>query len=128
MNCYCGKNEEFSNCCQPYLLGQAAPETAADLMRSRYSAFCTKNIDYIIATTDLQVRYDFDRKGNETWANQAAFHKLEIMSSEENGPKGVVEFKAYFSIGEEQHTHYEISTFRKTNGLWFYRSGRVIAI
>lgn len=127
MNCYCGKNKDFSQCCQLYLSNEVVPSTAEDLMRSRYSAFCTKNIDYVIATTDLQVRFEFDRAGNEAWAEKAQFEKLEVVTSEESGNKGIVEFKAYFKLGEENHIHHEVSTFRKTNGQWFFRAGRVVA-
>ncbi len=128
MNCYCGKNLDFTICCEPYIKLERRPTSAEDLMRSRYSAFCIKNIDYIIATTDLQVRFDFDRSGNEAWAQQAQFQKLEVINSEEIGNKSVVEFKAYFKIANEEHVHHEIGTFRRTDQVWFYRSGRVVPI
>lgn len=48
--CFCGNSLPFSQCCQPYLDNQAIPETPEQLMRSRYSAYVTKNADYLIAT------------------------------------------------------------------------------
>ena len=46
--CPCGSQQTFENCCQPLLAGMAFADTAEALMRSRYSAFSTGNIDYLI--------------------------------------------------------------------------------
>ena len=124
--CYCGRQKSFTECCDLYISGKQVPTNAEDLMRSRYSAFCVVNMDYLMATTDLQVRYDFDHKANEAWARNANFNKLEILNTEETGAKSIVEFKAYFNLENQDHVHHEISTFRKTNGQWFYRAGRII--
>lgn len=126
MSCYCGKSKEFSQCCEPFLLGKEIPTNAEDLMRSRYSAFCKVNMDYLHNTTDLQIRYEFDGKANEAWAKGSQFKKLEILKTEESGNKSIVEFKAYFQSEGQDHVHHEVSTFRKTNGVWFYRSGRIL--
>ncbi len=126
MNCYCGNQKKFSDCCEIYISGKQVPDKAEDLMRSRYSAFCVVDMNYLQATTDLQVRYDFDHKANEAWARSAQFNKLEILKAEESGAKSIVEFKAYFKSEDKDHVHHEISTFRKTSGTWYYRSGRVI--
>ena len=127
MNCYCGKPKTFSECCKVYISGKAVAANAEDVMRSRYSAFCVVDMDYLQQTTDLQVRFDFDEKANEEWARSSQFTKLEIIKTEEAGTKSIVEFKAYFKMDEKESTHHEISTFRKSNGAWFYRSGRIIA-
>lgn len=126
MSCHCGKNPTFNHCCEKYILSKEIPATAEDLMRSRYSAFCVVNMDYLFNTTDLQVRYEFDRSANEAWAKSAQFKKLEIIKTEESGTKSIVEFKAYFQADGQEHVHHEISTFRKSNGAWFYRSGRIL--
>jgi len=82
-------------------------------------------MEYVFSTTDAQVRYEFDLKGNTEWAQAAQFVKLDILKSEENGNKGLVEFKAYYKINGQDHVHHELSTFRKHQGQWFYRSGKV---
>lgn len=127
MNCYCGKNQSYADCCEKFHLGKAKPDNAEDLMRSRYSAFCVVNMDYLFETTDIQARFDIDKAANEAWAKNAEFKKLYILKAEENGTKSIVEFKAYFKLEGEDHIHHEISTFRKNNGSWYYRSGRVIS-
>lgn len=126
MSCYCGKNKEYAQCCEPYILGKATPDNAEDLMRSRYSAYCVVNMDYLFNTTDLQIRFEVNKDANEAWAKTSQFKKLEILRTEESGNKSVVEFKAYFHAEGQDHIHHEVSTFRKTNGVWYFRAGRVI--
>ncbi len=82
-------------------------------MRSRYSAFCVKNLDYIVETTDPQARADMDKKSTEEWMNGAEFSKLEILKATDEGNKGTVEFKAYFKMNGADEVHHEISKFRK---------------
>ena len=127
MNCYCGNSLEYALCCEPFIKGEASPPTAEALMRSRFSAFCLKNMAYIKHTTDPQFQTQIDWKANDSWAEKAEFIKLEILSAKEEGMKGLVEFKATFIQDGETHVHHEVSTFRKRQGLWFYREGKIRA-
>lgn len=96
-------------------------------MRSRYSAFCTQNIDYLAETTDPQTRLEFDFDGNREWAANAKFLKLEVLQTTMDGNKGTVEFKAHFQMpGETPVVHHEFSKFRKQAGRWYFRDGRVL--
>ena len=38
-------------CCKRFISGQAQPETAEQLMRARFSAYCSKSTDFICNTT-----------------------------------------------------------------------------
>lgn len=96
-------------------------------MRSRYTAFCLKNLDYIVETTDPQARFDMDTAGTEEWMKGAEFTKLDVISSSNEGNKGTVEFKAHFKMNGADHVHHEVSKFRKQSGTWYFRDGRVIA-
>lgn len=126
MNCYCGSNKEFSNCCEPLLNGERMPIGPEELMRSRYSAFCVKNMDYLVDTTDPQTRLTFDFEATKDWADTASFLKLEVLRSSEEGTKGVVEFKAHYQMPEHPpEIHHEISKFRKQAGRWYFREGKV---
>ncbi|MEO0770368.1 MAG: YchJ family metal-binding protein [Cyanobacteria bacterium J06649_4] len=49
-SCFCQSGRAFSRCCGPYLAGVKPAPTAEALMRSRYSAFCEGNVDYLMAT------------------------------------------------------------------------------
>lgn len=97
-------------------------------MRSRYSAFCLKNMDYVKKTTDSQAVMDW--AANEAWAQQAQFTKLVILNSSDEGNKGLVEFQAFYKVeieGQEQElSHHEVSRFRKHHGVWYYRDGRIV--
>ncbi|EEG87692.1 hypothetical protein PROPEN_00103 [Proteus penneri ATCC 35198] len=46
--CPCNSQLFYSDCCEPYHLGQKNAPTAEALMRSRYSAFVKHNDDYLI--------------------------------------------------------------------------------
>lgn len=49
--CPCKSRNSYAECCMPYHYGRAQPETAEQLMRSRYSAYFFKLTDYLVATT-----------------------------------------------------------------------------
>ncbi len=127
MNCPCGTEKEYSQCCEPYHLEKSEAPTSEILMRSRYSAFAMKKIDYLEKTTHPQALDQFNRQSNEAWAREAEFTKLEILNSLDEGNKGRVEFKAYYNMGGESHIHHEKSQFRKQNGIWYFREGRQVA-
>src|SRR4051812_32693665 len=48
-SCPCG-GASFATCCGPYLAGEAVPQTAEALMRSRYSAYTRRDEAYLRAT------------------------------------------------------------------------------
>ena len=125
MKCYCGSEKEYSNCCEPFHKGNTYPSTSEELMRSRYSAFCVKNIEYLVDTTDPQARTANTRDAYAEWANAAQFTGLEILNSKDDGNKGSVEFKAHYAMDGETHLHHEASRFRKHQGTWYYREGRI---
>lgn len=127
MNCPCGSNKNFENCCEPFLLGNAVPETAEQLMRSRYTAYTKGDIDYLKKTLAPESRSDFDPKTTKEWAQQAKWKGLKILSTEKgqaSDTKGVVEFTATYEQNGEGLDHHEVSKFRKgDNGQWFFVDG-----
>ena len=48
--CYCGSQKFYEDCCFPFISGDLKPEIPEQLMRARYSAFCIKDIEYLIST------------------------------------------------------------------------------
>lgn len=130
MQCFCGSQKPLTVCCEVYLKDEKQPETPEILMRSRYTAFCLKNMDYVKKTTDSQAIMDWT--ANEAWAREAEFTKLVVLRSSDEGNKGLVEFQAFFKMeinGQIQElSHHEISRFRKHQGVWYYRDGRVLSI
>jgi SEC-C motif-containing protein len=125
MKCPCGTGKEIENCCQPFIDGEEFPTTPEQLMRSRYTAFCQQNMDYIEETTDPQTRGDYDMKANADWAKNSKFLKLEVLNSSQEGNKGTVEFKAWYRTGDgPEELHHELSKFRKQAGVWYFRDAK----
>lgn len=126
MKCPCDSGKSKDQCCGPLLEGQDIANSPESLMRSRYAAFCEKNLDYIQSTTDPQALKNFDRSSTEAWMNGATFTKLEVLSSSEEGNKGRVEFRAHFTMDGTNQVHHEISKFRRQSGVWYFRDGKVL--
>lgn len=125
MKCPCGSTKNYSECCGLYHSGKALPPTAEALMRARYSAFVKNQMEFLRETTDPQTVHLIDEEANKEWAECATFLKLEILKSEEKGTKGTVEFKAFYTVDDEDYIHHETSTFRKQAGEWFFKSGKI---
>lgn len=129
-DCYCCSGKKFEDCCQPFLEGAAKPPTAEALMRSRYSAYATVNIDYILKTTHPSTRKFHDAESIKNWAKSNSWQKLELISIEGGGVKdknGTVEFKAfYLDSTSNPQIHHEISNFVKELGKWFFVDGKAV--
>ena len=130
MKCYCCSGKEFENCCQPFIGETAKPQTAEELMRSRYSAYATAATEYLIRTTHPATRKFYDAEAVEDWARSNVWQKLEIVSKTEGeakDKKGVVEFKAFFlDANNRPQIHHERSNFAKELGRWFFVDGKII--
>ncbi|MCG2612344.1 hypothetical protein LZZ90_12585 [Flavobacterium sp. SM15] len=119
--CYCGSQKPFSECCMPYISGTEKAPSAEILMRSRYSAYCAQNVDYLLATTHISTRKYHNRKDILVFASENHWVKLEIVKAIET----IVEFKAYYlDKNLVPHTHHEKSTFKKEGEQWYYVDGK----
>ncbi|MFV5685079.1 YchJ family protein [Flavobacterium sp. GB2R13] len=119
--CYCGSQKNFPECCEPIIKGIQISPTAESLMRSRYSAYATHEIDYLLATTHSSERKYHSKVEILNWAISNQWQKLEII----NATKNTVEFKAYFLDSKLQNQiHHELSTFKLENENWFYVDGK----
>ena len=128
-SCPCGSDRSLESCCGPYLLGERPAPTAEALMRSRYSAFVTGNVDHLERTLLPETRGDFDRTHITEWANNSEWTSLEVHATEAGLPSdtdGVVEFVARFRMAGREHVHHEISRFTQRDGHWFYVDGDMV--
>ena len=128
-NCPCGSDRSFGECCEPFINGIAKAPTAEALMRARYSAYATANIDFIERTIHSSVRADFNRESARKWAEESQWQGLEILNvtgGQEPDAKGSVEFIATYSQKDETVKHHELSTFRKEAGDWTFVDGRIL--
>lgn len=130
-SCYCCSCKYFAECCQPFLEGKAKPPTAESLMRSRFSAYAVKNVEYLLKSTHPSTRKFHDLDEIEIWAKANIWQKLEVVSVNKGEPKdkeGIVEFKAfYLDQNSIPQVHHEISNFRKELGKWFYVDGKLFS-
>lgn len=127
--CFCGNKVDFKECCGPYLEGQKLPPTAEATMRSRYSAYCKGAIAYLKNTQHPSSAKEFDEQGTKEWAQSSKWLGLQILSTKQGGAddqSGVVEFKAKYSLDNVEHTHHEISDFKKEEGHWYFVDGKVM--
>lgn len=121
--CYCDSGQLFQNCCSPLLTGKDFARSPQALMRSRYSAFCSGNLDYLLQThlTD-KAPADNAVDIQATFAN-TSWLKLEVRQARTSGDTGVVEFVAYYRDQHGPGQLHERSNFRKQDNRWFYCSG-----
>lgn len=122
--CHCGSTLNFAECCGPIIDGQPAP-TAEALMRSRYSAFVTRQLDHIENTHASEIRADFNRAEAERMAEECEWRGLEIRSAQENGNEAEVDFVIRFRRDKKDMVQREIASFRRENGVWLYVNGEV---
>lgn len=119
--CYCGSQEIFQDCCAPLIKGIKKALTAEALMRSRYSAYATHEVDYLVATTHISERKYHSTSEILNWATTNQWLQLEIIAVTAT----TVEFKAYFLDSKlQKQIHHELSTFKLESSSWFYVDGK----
>ena len=99
-------------------------------MRSRYSAYVKKEIDYLFTSLHPRHRADFDKKSTLAWAESAEWHKLEILESSGGGAEdkeGRVEFIASYSEKGVKKEHHELATFKKEAETWYFLNGKTVS-
>lgn len=123
MACPCGSSKEYEACCEPFHKGDALPQTAEALMRSRYSAFVKAEISYLKDTTWPPYQKNFDEAGYHTRATQSIWVSLRIIETEaglKDDTKGTVTFEATSMINGQLNKQGEKSSFKKKAGRWYY--------
>jgi SEC-C motif domain protein len=115
----------LDDCCGRFITGRASPETAEQLMRSRYTAFATGQIDYLIATHHPETRGEAKREDVERFSKGSTWLGLEILSTEDGqagDDQGFVEFIARYREHGGERIHHERSRFWRHQGRWFFHS------
>lgn len=125
--CPCGSGAAFAECCEPIIQKTKPADSPEQLMRARYSAYATANIDFLHDSLLPEVRGDFDREGTKGWASGSEWRGLEIVHTEAGDTEGTVEFIATFTQQGNEVRHHEVSRFRKANGTWYLVDGKTVA-
>lgn len=97
-------------------------------MRSRYSAFCTGNVEYLIKTCHVSNRSP-DIKSQLTKTIKTTKWEglviIKVLMDKSDKNRGHVEFAAFYQAGKPGQLH-EKSEFIHENGKWLYVGGRIL--
>jgi SEC-C motif-containing protein len=121
--CPCKSRLPYKECCMPYHYGQAKAETAEILMRSRYSAFFFRRIDYLLDTTYPRSRTAKLQQELRATMDDVTWSFLRILSTSKGEPHdkvGKVEFVADYYLKGECYEVHEHSRFKRHKGAWKY--------
>ncbi len=124
--CPCTSKSTYDRCCQPFIDGKKSPETAALLMRSRFTAYALGKVDYLLRTTEATERAKLDREELTGYCKSVRCVSLKIISTEKGGPAddlGTVKFHASLQVNGKRQLHVELSRFVRENGAWVYVDG-----
>ena len=126
MNCICGLNKNYEDCCRAILKGEKTALTPEELMRSRYTAYVLGDGAYLVKTAIKENRHEEDVELIEQFSKNVKWLKLELLHVEQKESSGVVEFKAYYLENSEIVLLHERSDFEKNDGVWEYAKGKFI--
>lgn len=120
--CICGGGL-INECCKPFLDRTRLPETAEQLMRSRYSAFVLGDESYLLETWDISTRpLSLDLSSDQTtWLGLEVKDHLQL-KEESAEVEFVARFRNADGQGRAQRLH-ERSRFRRVEGRWYYIDG-----
>jgi SEC-C motif-containing protein len=129
-NCPCHSKKAYEACCRPFHLGKN-PETALQLMRSRFAAYALCLPDYIIQTTHpegSQFHPDTKKWIEEiiAFSQGTKFKDLGILDFQEKDASATVTFCAHLTQNGQDASFTEKSHFEKVRGKWLYRSGQIL--
>ena len=124
--CPCGSKKKYKKCCKIFHDGKI-PNTALELMKSRYCAYSVGNSKYIMNTTHV-LNCDYSENKN-TWEKHikqfmtdTSFNSLEIIEFIDGLTESYVTFKANIEINNIDSSFVEKSKFVKEKSRWFYLS------
>jgi SEC-C motif-containing protein len=114
--CPCCSELPYTQCCGRFLEQGAYPQTAEQLMRSRYTAYTQARADYLEKTWHSSTRPRLTQA--ELQATQ--WQRLEVIAAKPGLKKSVVEFKAYYVEQGTETCLHEVSLFKKEKNRWVY--------
>lgn len=121
MRCPCTSGDTYDACCGPVLAGQATAPTAVRLMRSRFTAFATGDVAYLLRSWHPSTRPD-----DLVLDPHTRWTRLDILDTGAGGPfdtAGVVEFEAFYREEGARASMRERSRFVRENRIWTYVDG-----
>jgi SEC-C motif-containing protein len=127
--CPCGSGQKYKKCCQKFHKGVLA-KNALELMKSRYSAYVFKEIEYIIKTThenhpDFNLDKNVWKNDIIEFCNHSEFRKLDIIEFIDGEMEAFVSFRASIFLDGKDASFTEKSRFKKHDNRWLYHSGEI---
>ncbi len=121
MLCHCCSKKLFIDCCQPYLLNAKIADEPEKLMRSRYSAYVERDIEYLTKTWLPKNRPEPTSilSGKVDWLSLKIVKSFHADKSDE----GTVEFIVTYIESATLYSMHETSDFNRIKGEWYYVSG-----
>jgi SEC-C motif-containing protein len=117
--CPCG-GTDYLYCCGRFIEQDELPQTALELMRSRYGAYVLEREAYVRATWYPRTVPQGPLVSTEPGMKWLG---LEVRRHHEAGDEATVEFVARYKIGGRAHRMHEISRFVREDGRWYYLDG-----
>ncbi len=96
-------------------------------MRSRYAAFATHHVDYLIDSHHPDTRGDADPDEVRRFSEGSKWLGLQILRTEEGqegDEQGWVEFIARYKERGQERLHHELSLFLRHQGRWYFHSAQ----
>lgn len=139
--CPCGSDKHFVKCCMPFIKHESKASSPELLMRSRYSAYASKQYQYLLDTYATQKREKVDISDMSAGEDTTKWLKLEVLSAFEDQDRGEVEFIAYYELARKEiekkevkkklvqkdfYAMHERSRFIQEDGLWRYVDGDML--
>ncbi len=118
--CLCGNTKNYVECCGKFISGQQVPETALELMRSRYSAYVLQDGQYLYDTCSSKLKNRDDIKAVKEQNIKWIGLKIESFSDYE------VVFMAYYKENNTIGVMKEHSFFVLESGHLRYDSGKML--
>lgn len=123
MECPCHSGREFEECCAPIIAGEIPAPNPEALMRSRYTAFCRDEMDYLQGSLVEEHRSEFNADDVRRWNKETDWLNLEILETDTDGDTGMVCFRVSFRHKGGTQSLTERSRFVRRDGRWFYLEG-----
>jgi SEC-C motif domain protein len=95
-------------------------------MRSRFTAYAMRKVDYLLATTSTEERGKLDPEELAGYCKTVSCISLKVIKTEAGGPQddeGTVLFHASLQVNGKRILHRELSRFKREEGRWVYVDG-----
>ena len=115
MSCPCGAGVALGACCGRFLDAGQRPETAEQLMRSRYSAYVLKRALYLRESWHPRTRPKMLDLDGAHWLGLSV-----LAAADQDADHATVEFVARYRDRSGAHELREHSRFERWRGAWVY--------